>query len=89
MPAAIAEPMTPATFGPIACISKKLFGSDSRPTLFDTLAAIGTAETPADPIKGLILFLLTTFINFAINRPHIVPIEKATNPNNKIPNVSN
>ncbi|ESB71904.1 hypothetical protein SEEP3036_13464, partial [Salmonella enterica subsp. enterica serovar Pullorum str. 13036] len=28
-PAAIAEPITPATFGPIACISRKFCGSDS------------------------------------------------------------
>ncbi len=54
MPAAIAEPITPATFGPIACISRKLCGLDSRPILLETLAAIGTAETPAEPIRGLI-----------------------------------
>ena len=54
MPAATAEPMTPATFGPIACISKKLLGLASIPTLLATRAAIGTADTPAAPIKGLI-----------------------------------
>ncbi len=31
-PAATAEPMTPATFGPMACISKKLPGLHSCPT---------------------------------------------------------
>ena len=54
IPAAIAVPITPATLGPIACINKKFCGLDSRPTLFDTRAAIGTAETPAEPINGLI-----------------------------------
>ena len=53
-PAATAVPMTPATFGPMACISRKLVGSASAPTFWDTLAAIGTADTPADPISGLI-----------------------------------
>ena len=57
MPAAIADPITPATLGPIACIRRKLFESASRPTLLETRAAIGTAETPAEPINGLILFL--------------------------------
>ncbi len=88
MPAAIADPITPATFGPIACINKKLCGFDSSPTLLDTLAAIGTAETPADPINGLILCLLNIFIIFAIIKPQAVPIAKATIPNNKIPKVS-
>lgn len=31
-PAAMADPITPATFGPIACISKKFDGLDSCPT---------------------------------------------------------
>ena len=43
-PAATAVPITPATFGPIACMSRKFEGLYSLPTLFDTLAAIGTAE---------------------------------------------
>jgi hypothetical protein len=59
--AAIAEPITPATFGPMACINKKLCGSVSSPTLLETRAAIGTAETPAEPISGLILFLPKAF----------------------------
>ena len=88
MPAAIAEPITPATLGPIACMSKKLCGLDSKPTLFETRAAIGTAETPAEPIKGLILFLLNKFMVFAIITPQAVPIANATIPNNKIPKVS-
>ena len=53
VPAATAVPITPATFGPIACISRKLVGSASAPTFWDTRAAIGTADTPAEPISGL------------------------------------
>ena len=33
VPAATAVPITPATFGPIACISRKLVGSASAPHL--------------------------------------------------------
>lgn len=47
IPAATAEPTTPATFGPMACMSRKLLGLASWPTVCDTRAAIGTAETPA------------------------------------------
>ena len=54
-PAAMAEPITPATFGPIACISRKLFGLASAPTFWLMRAAMGTAETPALPIKGLMV----------------------------------
>ena len=54
-PAATAEPITPATFGPIACMSRKFVGSASAPTFWDCLAAIGTAETPAEPIRGFTL----------------------------------
>jgi hypothetical protein len=61
MPAATADPMTPATLGPIACISRILCGLASSPTLFATLAAIGTADTPAAPISGLIGCLDTAF----------------------------
>ena len=52
VPAATAVPITPATFGPIACISRKFVGSASAPTFWDTRAAIGTADTPAEPING-------------------------------------
>src|SRR5690606_39796614 len=68
-PAATAEPITPATLGPMACMSRKFWGLASRPSLLDTRAAIGTAETPADPMSGLILSLLKRFISFAINTP--------------------
>ena len=38
VPAATAVPITPATFGPIACISRKFVGSASAPTFWDTRA---------------------------------------------------
>src|SRR5690554_7208722 len=60
-PAATAEPITPTTPGPIACISTKTCGVASRPTSLDTRAAIGTADTPADTISGLIASLANLF----------------------------
>jgi hypothetical protein len=87
-PAAIAVPITPATLGPIACINKKLPGSSSCPTFCDTRAAIGTAETPADPIRGLILLFKNRFINLAINTPDAVDTAKAAKPKAIIPRVS-
>jgi hypothetical protein len=67
IPAATAEPITPATFGAIACISKWFDGSSRKPSICDTLALSGTAETPAEPIKGFILFSSdkNKFIDFA------------------------
>ena len=53
-----------------------------------TRAAIGTADTPAAPINGLIGVDESLFINLAINTPEAVPIENATAPKPKIPNVS-
>ena len=54
----------------------------------ETRAAIGTAETPAEPINGLIGVLDNRFINLAINTPVAVPTQKAAIPRNKIPSVS-
>ncbi len=79
-PAATAEPITPATFGPMACINKKLLGSAFCPSVCDTRAAIGTADTPAEPISGLIFSLLNTFISFASKTPLAEPKLKATIP---------
>src|SRR5690554_1921631 len=86
-PAATAEPITPATFGPIACISRKFCGFASRPTLLETRAAIGTADTPAEPINGLIGSLLNLFISLAIRTPQAVPTPNATIPSPRIPRV--
>ena len=87
IPAATAEPITPATFGPMACINRKFPGFASCPTFCDTRAAIGTAETPAEPINGLILFLVNKFMNFASNTPPALPILKARTPISKMANV--
>ena len=51
----MAEPMTPATLGPMACISRKLEGLAFWPSRLDTRAAMGTADTPAEPMRGLTL----------------------------------
>ena len=86
IPAATADPITPATFGAMACIRRWLFLSNSRPTFWDTRAASGTAETPAFPIRGLILFssLQNKFMNFTNNTPHVVATMKEKRPNAKI-----
>ena len=87
-PAATAEPITPATFGPIACISKKFFGLAFCPSTCDTRAAIGTAETPAEPINGLIFQPLNLHIILPNTKPPIVLNINANNPNPMIINVS-
>jgi hypothetical protein len=55
MPAAMAEPMTPPTLGPMANISRKLDALSFCPTVWHTRADMGTAETPAAPMSGLTL----------------------------------
>ncbi|VUS52460.1 hypothetical protein SB6411_05855 [Klebsiella spallanzanii] len=55
--------------------------------MFDTLAAIGTAETPAEPISGLIGFLLNLLSSFAISTPAAVPIPNAITPSTRMPSV--
>ena len=52
-PAATAEPMTPATLGPMACISRKLEGFSFWPTVWDTRAAMGTADTTGGADEGI------------------------------------
>ena len=56
--------------------------------MFATLAAIGTADTPAAPISGLILSLTNRFIILAMITPAAVPIPNAIMPKAKIPKVS-
>ena len=61
------------------------------PTLLDTRAAIGTAETPAEPMSGLIFpasVLANLFITFAMITPEPVPILKAMRPSTMMPKVS-
>ena len=86
-PAATADPITPATLGPIACISKKFDGFAFWPSTWDTLAAIGTAETPAEPIRGLILPPDIQHISFPISNPPTVLNMNANNPRPIIPSV--
>ncbi len=77
--------MTPATLGPMACMRRKLSGSAFCPSTWETRAAIGTADTPAEPISGLIGFLRETrFINLAIRTPPAVETAKATTPKARI-----
>ena len=65
-PAATAEPITPDTFGPIACITRWFWGLACNPTWLTTRAAMGTADTPAAPIKGLIGIDETQFFDHSI-----------------------
>ena len=86
-PAAQAEPITPATLGPIACMSRKFVGFSFWPTTWETRAAIGTADTPAEPIKGLTLPPVRTYIKSPSNRPPAVDSRKAVKPRATIPRV--
>jgi len=86
-PAATADPITPATFGPIAAISRLTLPSVSLDTNdWTTRADIGTAETPAAPMQGLIFFDAgkKIFIAFAKRIPPAVLNENATAPSIKI-----
>ena len=80
VPAATAVPITPATFGPIACIRRKFVGSASEPTFWDTRAAIGTADTPAEPINGLTLPPVTLHMSLPKITPAAVPNANAIRP---------
>lgn len=85
-PAATAEPMTPATFGPIACIRRKFLRSYSSPRLLEMRADIGTADTPALPISGF-SFLCSgrnKFINLTKSTPEHVATTKAQAPSTKM-----
>ena len=73
--------------GPIACISKKFLGFASCHTFCATLAAIGTADTPAAPISGFIFPPDSLFINFPNRTPEAVPMANANSPNPIILNV--
>ena len=69
-------------------MSKKLVGSASAPTFCDTLAAIGTADTPAEPMSGLTLPLVARHISLPNKTPPAVPTAKATRPSPTILSVS-
>ena len=73
----------------MACISRKFEGSAFWPSVCDTRAAIGTAETPAEPISGLILLspFEKKFITLASSTPPAVPIAKAITPSTRMNSV--
>ena len=48
----------------------------------ETRAAMGTAETPAEPMRGLIFSFTKRFMNLARSTPPAVPKPKATTPMN-------
>ncbi len=50
------------------------------PTFWDTRAAIGTAETPAEPISGLTLPLVKIYISLPNRTPPAVPTQRQTGP---------
>ena len=60
----------------------------SAPTFWDTLAAIGTADTPAEPIRGFTLPWVMMHINLPNNTPAAVPNANATRPSATIFSVS-
>ena len=64
----------------MACISRKLAGLARWPSFWLTRAAIGTAETPAEPISGLIFSLRKRFMNLASSTPPALPQPKAKMP---------
>ena len=67
----------------------KFAGSFWSETLLETRAAIGTAETPAEPMSGLILlsFDEKTFMSFAMRTPAAVPTQNAQRPSARIASV--
>ena len=79
-PAATADPITPATLGPIACMRRKLEGLAFCPSLLATRAAMGTAETPAAPMRGLILPLESQYMSRPMRSPPTVAKAKAVFP---------
>ena len=72
--------MTPATLGPIACMSRKLVGLARWPSFWETRAAIGTADTPAEPMSGLILPPESLYISLPSSSPPTVANSKAMSP---------
>ena len=83
-PATTADPITPATFGPMAWGSRKFWGLALCPMLWDKRAAMGTADTPAEPMSGLIFSLTKRFITLAKMSPLAVLKAKAPRPKPKI-----
>ena len=64
----------------MACMRRKLVGLYFLPSLCATLAAIGTAETPAAPIRGLTLPLVMTYKSLPRRTPPAVEKQNARSP---------
>src|SRR5665648_297375 len=82
--AATVVPITPATLGPIACINIKLPSFSFWATTLATRAAIGTADKPAPPIKGLRFAPVILFSNLVNNTPPAVLTINAIKPKRTI-----
>ena len=80
IPAAAADPITPARLGPMACISSQLSGSAFKPSAWDTRADMGTAETPAEPISGFIFSFKKRFMMCTVRMPPKVQTTKVKQP---------
>ena len=65
-----------------------MLGLYFRPTSWLTRAAIGTAETPAEPMRGLTFPLVTTYRILPIRRPPTVDRMNANTPSAMIFSVS-
>ena len=72
--------MTPATLGPMACISRKLEGFSFWPTTWDTRAAMGTADTPAEPMRGFTLPPVAKYMMSPKITPPAVDRQNASRP---------
>ena len=69
-------------------INKKLEESVSEPTFWETRAAMGTAETPAEPMSGFTRPPVILHMIFPKITPPAVAIEKANKPSTIILRVS-
>ena len=61
-------------------MSRKFVGFALRPSTCETRAAMGTAETPAEPIRGLTLPLVTRYMSLPRSTPPAVEKQNAVRP---------
>ena len=69
-------------------MSRKFVGSASAPTFCETLAAMGTADTPAEPMRGFTFPPVAMHIIFPNSTPAAVPNANATRPSKTMKSVS-
>lgn len=84
---AIAEPITPATLGPMACINKKVLMIGFQSYFVGNTRRHRYCRNTGGTTNGLSDFCQKRFINFAINTPLAVPIPNAIIPSTKMPRV--